>query len=50
MLAHLKRKVYFPHMKQKITQTINNCDSCQVQKYDRKPQKIKYSMTVSPDY
>jgi len=32
-------------MKQAITQTINNCDSCQIQKYDRKPNKIKYSLT-----
>jgi len=45
MLAHLKRRVFFLHMKQAITQTINNCDSCQIQKYDRKPNKIKYSLT-----
>lgn len=48
-LAHLKRRVFFLHMKQAITQTINNCDSCQIQKYDRKPNKIKYSLTETPE-
>lgn len=37
-LAHLKRRVFFLHMKQMITQIINNCDSCQTQKYDRRLQ------------
>jgi len=48
-LAHLKRRVFFLHMKQAITQTINNCDSCQIQKYDRKPNKIRYSLTETPE-
>jgi len=36
-------------MKQVITQTINNCDICQILKYDRRPHKIKYSVTETPE-
>jgi len=31
-----------------MKQTINNCDKCQTQKYDRRPHKIKYSVTETP--
>jgi len=36
-------------MRQAIAQTINNCDSCQTQKYDRRPNKIIYSLTETPE-
>lgn len=47
-LLHLKRQYYFPYMKTKITKIINNCESCQVMKYDRNPPKIKYENTETP--
>jgi len=37
---HLKRQYYFPFMKNKITQTINNCEKCKTLKYDRNPPKL----------
>lgn len=39
---HIKRQYYFPFLKNKITQTINNCEKCQTLKYDRNPPKLKY--------
>lgn len=45
---HLKRKYYFPFMKKKIIQTINNCEICQTLKYDRCPQKVEYQKTELP--
>lgn len=45
---HLKRKHFFPHMKNKICQIINNCDICQTQKYDRQPQKLIFQIPETP--
>jgi len=36
-------------MRQAIAQPINNCDSCQTKKYDRRPNKIIYSLTETPE-
>lgn len=47
-LAHLKRECYFPYMKSKITQVINNCEQCQTLKYDRNPQKPKFQFSEAP--
>lgn len=47
-LLHLKRQYYFPFMKNKITQTINNCDICQTLKYNRRPPKIKFEKPETP--
>lgn len=46
--AQLKRKYYFPNMKQIIIKTINNCDICKLLNYDRSPPKIKYLETEIP--
>jgi len=48
-LNHLKRTLYFPYMKQKITQIINQCDICQKLKYDRRPPKPIYQKTEIPE-
>lgn len=45
---HLKREYYFPYMKSKIAQTINNCTSCQRLKYDRHPPKNKFEKPPTP--
>lgn len=47
-LGHLKREYYFPFMKNKITQIINNCEKCQTLKYDRNPQKPKHQTPDPP--
>lgn len=47
-LSHLKRKIYFPYMKNKITQIINNCDTCALLKYDRSPPKPKFEKPETP--
>lgn len=41
----IKRNSYFPHLKEKITKYINNCEICQTQKYDRQPIKPKFELT-----
>lgn len=45
---HLKREYYFPYMKSKIIQTINNCIPCQRLKYDRHPPKNKFEKPPTP--
>ena len=45
---HLKRKYYFPNMKHTITSTINSCEICQKQKYDRKREPLKFEVTQTP--
>lgn len=47
-LLHIKRKYYFPYLKTKITETINNCDKCQLLKYDRNPQKVVFEKPETP--
>lgn len=45
---HLKKEYFFPNMKYKISQIINNCDICHTLKYDRHPQKIVYQIPETP--
>lgn len=45
---HLRRTVYFPNRRSKIQLNINLCEICQTQKYERKPQKIKFEITQTP--
>lgn len=45
---HLRRQYYFPFQKNKIAQTINNCERCQLLKYDRAPPKLKYEIPETP--
>lgn len=47
-VAHMKRQFYFPNMKSKIAQTINNCDVCHTLKYNRHPPNIKFQVTETP--
>lgn len=41
-------RIYNPHLKERITQFINNCEICNLEKYDRKPPKIPYKITETP--
>lgn len=41
----LKRKYYWPKMRQDIERYINNCDICQTAKYDRNPAVIKFNIS-----
>lgn len=45
---HLKRTIFFPNLKVKITLNINQCDICQTEKYERSPEKIKFELTETP--
>jgi len=48
-LNHLKRTIYFPFMKQKITQINNLCDTCPTLKYGRRPPRPIYQKTEIPE-
>lgn len=45
---HLKRQQFFPHMKEKITRLIRECETCLKLKYDRQPQKTSYLIPEIP--
>lgn len=45
---HLKRTYYFPFMQKKISEIINNCNKCEILKYDRRPQKPLLQKTETP--
>lgn len=47
-LAKLTQKYYWPNLQKSIQNYINNCDICQVVKYDRKPLKLKFNITPTP--
>lgn len=44
----LKRKYFFPKMKEKIIKYINSCELCQLIKYDRQPTQIKFEISETP--
>lgn len=44
----LKRQYYWPNMEKSISTYINNCEICQLAKYDRMPQKQPISHTYTP--
>lgn len=41
-LVHLRRKYYFPEMKNLITKIINNCEICSTNKYERNQKPLKF--------
>lgn len=41
----IKRIYYWPNQQKSIQNYINNCDICQVTKYDRRPLKLEYNIT-----
>lgn len=47
-VEHLKRSIFFPKLHQKVTLFINQCDVCQTNKYERKPEKIQFKLTQTP--
>jgi hypothetical protein len=46
---YLKRRYYWPKMKQDVNQFVNQCQVCGVVKYDRNPIKLNYQVTPTPD-
>lgn len=46
---HIRREYYWPSMKPDITSYINSCDVCLKVKYDRKPIRIEYKISPTPD-
>lgn len=46
--AGLKKLIYFKNLKELIQKYINNCDTCNQVKYDRKPIKPKFYHTETP--
>lgn len=49
VFKELITRIYNPRLKLRITQFINNCEVCNLEKYDRKPPKIPYKITETPD-
>lgn len=45
---HIRQKYYFPHLKEKVRDFINKCDTCQKIKYDRQPPQLQFSLTETP--
>lgn len=45
----LKTKFYWPNMRDQITDIINKCDICGQGKYDRRPIKQKFQITLTPE-
>lgn len=48
VFEELKTQIYNPKLKLRITQFINNCEICTLEKYDRKPPKIPFKITETP--
>lgn len=48
VFEELKRKIYNPHLKSRITMFINNCEICCLEKYNRNPPKIPLKVTETP--
>ena len=48
VFEELKTKIYNPNLKVRITQFINNCEICNLEKYDRRPPKLPYKLTETP--
>lgn len=46
--AEIFRRFYFPNLKQKIKKYVNLCETCNKQKYERKPYKIRLGETPIP--
>ena len=44
----LKTVIYHPKLKFRIKQYVNNCEICNVEKYNRHPIKQKFRMTETP--
>lgn len=46
--TELKNQIYCPKLKIEIQKVINNCDLCNIAKYERKPNKIHFKITETP--
>lgn len=44
----LKKKIYYPKMKKYINAIINECEICQLTKYERNPVKLTMRKTLTP--
>ncbi|CAD7082645.1 unnamed protein product [Hermetia illucens] len=46
---NLKGKYYFPKLEKLINEYIDNCETCGKTKYDRKPYKIQFEISETPN-
>lgn len=46
--GELKMLYYYPQLKRKITEYVNNCEICILEKYERKPKLIPYTISETP--
>lgn len=44
----MKRDYYVPNMRTKITEFVNNCETCILEKYERSPVKPPFEITKTP--
>lgn len=47
-LTELKDQYYWPNMKETVTKVVNNCELCQLNKYERRPNKMPFEETPTP--
>jgi transposase InsO family protein/predicted aspartyl protease len=46
---YLKKRYYWPRMKEDVNMYINQCEVCNLVKYDRRPIKVKFKETFTPE-
>lgn len=49
LYEELKREFYTPNMRTKITEFVNNCETCILEKYERKPIKPPFKISETPN-
>lgn len=45
----LKEKYYWPNLQKSVQKLINNCETCNLNKYDRNPIKVPLKLTETPE-
>lgn len=48
VFKELKNEIYHPNLRLRITKFINNCEICNIEKYNRHPPKPPYKLTETP--
>lgn len=44
----VRKTYYWPNIRKTVQEYINNCEPCQLSKYDRHPLKLKFNLTPTP--
>lgn len=49
-VEHLQTRFYWPHLREQIRNVINQCNSCQRNKYERHPNQVENQGPISADH